>query len=59
MTTETKRATVFICGVPCDCDTDGPGREWYDEDTGCTISTATCSKCGQSAIDVSLLRGDE
>lgn len=50
--------TLFICGdKTCDHDSDGPWQEWTDEETGCTTGTATCSKCGQTALERSLWDG--
>lgn len=45
--------TVHVCGVKCDHIWDGPIQE-FDEGRG---MTATCSKCGALAVDVSMWEG--
>jgi len=54
---------VFACGPskgPCKCECpDGPCDHVFDgpEETGDNYSSATCSKCGMSAITHSLWTG--
>jgi hypothetical protein len=52
--------TVFICGdKPCDCDCDGPVVVFTDEETGkFTGASASCSKCGRTALDRSIWNDD-
>ncbi len=50
MTTR-KEVTVHICGVKCDHDWNGP---WAVLDNA---QSATCSKCGALAINVSMMEG--
>ena len=49
--------TVFVCGVKCDHTWDSPEviltREEHEMDGG----TVICSKCGQWAINVSMMEG--
>lgn len=47
------KITVHVCGVKCEHVWDGPQQE-FDEGAG---MTATCSKCGAWAINVSMMEG--
>lgn len=45
--------TIFICPPKCEHSMDGP---WVELDGG--ITTRTCSKCGLSAFDVSMMEAE-
>ena len=55
-----RHATIYICGPggcpPGECDMNGPGIEGTFPGGG-GFSSATCSKCGVSAIDRAMWEG--
>jgi hypothetical protein len=53
-----KTITLFVCGLSCEHVFDGPIQPLIDEDGEHRGATATCSKCGALAINVSLMEMD-
>lgn len=50
--------TVFVCGGKrCEHAWDGPQVELTQEEHGMNGGTRSCSKCGELAINVSMMEG--
>lgn len=52
-------ATIFVCGVKCEHDWNGPRVELTQEEHGMNGGTSTCSKCGAWAINVSMMEATQ